>query len=444
MSPRDPRSPQRPPRRTPPPPRREELDHWAPDVEPPAHVVPERDRRRTALTGVAPYGTTLVAGDEGLSEILADALDAASPAARDTLTHGFHAYPARMHAETARVVLEALAPAGGLVLDPFVGSGTVLIEARALGLRAVGTDLNPLALRLAAVKSRRVGPHARARFEETLAQVGAASEERVQARIPALAPLPKHEVGWWDGHVLKELAGLREEILAVADPDEQEALLLVLSAIVVKFSRQRADTAEERVERRIRKGLPTEFFVRKGRELSQRWAWLDAACPSTSPEPRLAFSDARALRGALGPGFAADLVLTSPPYGGTYDYVDHHARRYAWLGIDPRRLRAQEIGARRRVSDDAHGAARWDEELGEALASVASVTRPGALVVLLMGDGEAQGERLDADAQVARLAPAAGLEPLALASSPRAGGRREHLMALRVVGRATPRRPTQR
>lgn len=414
------------------------------DGERDARAPVERDRRRTALTGVAPEGTTTVAGDEALAEILADALDAATPAERDTLTHGFHAYPARMHPETARVVLEALAPAGGVVLDPFVGSGTVLVEARVRGLRGAGTDLNPLALRLAAVKTRRVGADARARFVETLGLVGEASEERVRGRVPALAPLPKHEVGWWDGHVLKELAGLREEILAVGDDDEREAMLLVLSAIVVKFSRQRADTAEERVERRIRKGLPTEFFVRKGRELAERWAWLDDACPARSPEPHLELSDARVLRRALGPDFAADLVLSSPPYGGTYDYVDHHARRYAWLGIDARALAVHELGARRNVSSEAQGAARWDEELADALASIAAVTRPGALVVLLMGDGEAQGERLAADAQVARLAPEADLEPLALASQPRAGGRREHLMALRVRGRATPRRPTRR
>jgi hypothetical protein len=402
------------------------------------------ERRRTALTGVAPREGTLVAGDEALAEVLADALEAAAPGARDTLTHGFHAYPARMHPETARVVLEALAPAGGVVLDPFVGSGTVLVEARVSGLRGVGTDLNPLALRLAGVKTRRVGAAARADFLALLGLVGEASEERVRGRVPALAPLPKHEVGWWDGHVLKELAGLREEILAVPDVDAREAMLLVLSAIVVKFSRQRADTAEERVERRIRKGLPTEFFVRKGRELVERWAWLDDACPARSPEPRLELSDARALPRTLGREFAADLVLTSPPYGGTYDYVDHHARRYAWLGIDPRGIAANEIGARRNVSDDAQGAGRWDAELGDALASIAAVTRPGALVVLLMGDGEAQGELLAADEQVARLAPDVGLEPLALASQPRAGGRREHLMALRVRGRATPRRPTRR
>jgi len=402
------------------------------DGERDARAPVERDRRRTALTGVAPEGTTTVAGDEALAEILADALDAATPAERDTLTHGFHAYPARMHPETARVVL-----------DPFVGSGTVLVEARVRGLRGAGTDLNPLALRLADVKTRRVGAEARAHFVETLGLVGEASEERVRGRVPALAPLPKHEVGWWDGHVLKELAGLREEILAVGDDDEREAMLLVLSAIVVKFSRQRADTAEERVERRIRKGLPTEFFVRKGRELAERWAWLDDACPARAPAPRLALADARVLRRALGPDFEADLVLSSPPYGGTYDYVDHHARRYAWLGIDARALAVHELGARRNVSAEAQGAARWDEELADALASIAAVTRPGALVVLLMGDGEAQGERLAADAQVARLAPDAGLEPLALASQPRAGGRREHLMALRVKGATRPR-PTRR
>ncbi len=218
----------------------------------------------------------------------------------------------------------------------------------------------------------------------------------------------------------------------------------MLSAIVVKFSRQRADTAVEKVERRIRKRPPTEFFVRKGQELADRWALLDAACPDVSPEPRLFQGDARDLRNVLGPGLAADFMLTSPPYGGTYDYVDHHARRYAWLGIDPRPMKTREIGARRNVSEEEGGKERWDNELGHALSSIVEVNRPGSLLVLLMGDGESKGERIDADAQIERLAPDAGLEPVAIASSPRPGDRGEHLMALGVNAPPAPAQPAGR
>ena len=41
------------------------------------------------------------------------------------------------------------APAGGLVLDPFVGSGTVLSVAKQLGRQGVGIELNPAYIELA-------------------------------------------------------------------------------------------------------------------------------------------------------------------------------------------------------------------------------------------------------------------------------------------------------
>ena len=40
----------------------------------------------------------------------------------------------------------------GVLLDPFVGSGTTLAEARIYGMRSVGFDLNPLALLITEVK----------------------------------------------------------------------------------------------------------------------------------------------------------------------------------------------------------------------------------------------------------------------------------------------------
>src|SRR3954470_6700449 len=78
----------------------------------------------------------------------------------ESLTHPFHGYPARLHPATARVLVELVAQGAGRgalpgapVVDPFCGSGTVLVEARALGAPAVGVDLNPLAVLVARAKT---------------------------------------------------------------------------------------------------------------------------------------------------------------------------------------------------------------------------------------------------------------------------------------------------
>ncbi|NVL83943.1 hypothetical protein HWN75_27625, partial [Escherichia coli] len=98
--------------------------------------------------------------------MLAHAVDVAPTADADAPdrahVHGCHAYPARAHPVTARRRVDAFAPARGLVLDPFCGSGTVLIEAMLAGRNALGTDLNPLAVMLARAKTHPRKPEATA------------------------------------------------------------------------------------------------------------------------------------------------------------------------------------------------------------------------------------------------------------------------------------------
>jgi DNA methylase len=61
------------------------------------------------------------------------------------LTHGFYKYPARFSPVFARAAIETLTEPGDLVLDPHVGGGTTLVEARAAGRQAIGVDISPLA-----------------------------------------------------------------------------------------------------------------------------------------------------------------------------------------------------------------------------------------------------------------------------------------------------------
>ena len=68
------------------------------------------------------------------------------------LTHDFYKYPARFSPIFARAVIEAFTKPGQLVLDPHAGGATTLVEARALGRRAVGVDVSSLAQFVAKVK----------------------------------------------------------------------------------------------------------------------------------------------------------------------------------------------------------------------------------------------------------------------------------------------------
>ena len=112
-------------------------------------------KRRRSLTNVG--GAVETSGDREEARNLAHAIDVApeteSEAPDRAHVHGFHAYPARAHPVTARRLVEQYCPEGGTVLDPFCGSGTILIEAMLAGRAAIGTDLNPLAVMLARAKT---------------------------------------------------------------------------------------------------------------------------------------------------------------------------------------------------------------------------------------------------------------------------------------------------
>lgn len=367
------------------------------------------------------------------------ALERAAAGPDESLTHGFHAYPARMHPQIARSVLQAWARPEARLLDPFCGSGTVLVEGMCVHARGTGVDLNPIALRLSEIKCSLRDATTRARFLERLEQVVAASKRRVRGRVRVRAPLNATERGWYEPHVLAELGGLHAEIATVKPKTDRRALQMVLSAIVVKFSRQRAETSLEQVEKRIGKGVVTDFFDRKARELVRRWEALAETCGGATP-PSLHEGDATQLEQVL-PRQRFELVVSSPPYGGTYDYATHHERRLPWLGINPRQLRQAELGARRNLSerDRAEAVRTWDREVSAMLTSIARVLTPDGLCVLLLGDGDVGGRRVPADEQLRRLAPSAGLELHAWASAPRLDRRgrdprSEHLALLRPRG----------
>jgi len=389
-----------------------------------------RPRPRSSLSNQGGQASTW--GEPTAADALADALSASDGPA-DELTHGFHTYPARMHPAIAARVLHAFSRDGDRVLDPFCGSGTVLVEAMLAGCEPTGVDLNPLALRIAEAHVAHPGATERARFLEALEHVGEASTARVRARAKAIAPLSAEERAVYAPNVVLELAGLRHEILSIEARTTQRMLEVVMSSIIVKVSLQRADTSPELTDKRIRKGLTTEIFVRKGRELAQRWAAFDQALPARILGSRLVLGDARDLPKLVRGRF--DVVLSSPPYGGTYDYHAHHALRYPWLGIDASALEEGEVGARRVLSNARDGSARWDEELTHCLRAMRDVLGDEGCIVLLIGDAELGGKRVDAHQQLARLAKHAGLRAVAGAAQQRPdfrGGaeRREHLLML--------------
>jgi hypothetical protein len=97
-------------------------------------------------------------GSRGILRLPESAEERLIAAARDNepvrgLTHDFYKYPARFSPTFARAAIEVFTKPGDVVLDPHMGGGTTIVEARATGREAVGVDISPLAEFVTRVKS---------------------------------------------------------------------------------------------------------------------------------------------------------------------------------------------------------------------------------------------------------------------------------------------------
>ena len=72
------------------------------------------------------------------------------------LTHGIHPYPARMIPQLAEKLILNYSKEQSWVLDPFCGSGTVLVESMLNNRNSIGNDINPMALLLTKVKTTKL------------------------------------------------------------------------------------------------------------------------------------------------------------------------------------------------------------------------------------------------------------------------------------------------
>jgi SAM-dependent methyltransferase len=373
--------------------------------------------------------------------------------------HRWVPWIAGFSAEFVREALERYLPAGAaakaLVLDPFCGVGTTLIEAMRCGHDAVGFEINPYAALAATTKCEaaarsvaRLSQYIRA-FEEQMRCTGGragavAAPEHFRSRIAFFGPRAQAKALRALGFIRRLGAGPIRDLFSLA-----------FGSVMVSLSNY---SYEPSLSSRPAVGKPTqndapvaEAIAARLREMKADAAWLSKELGRFGRRPQgrvIADSFLNALEHL--PPASVDLLVTSPPYLNNYHYVRNTRPQLFWLGFvaHPAELKRLEelnfgkywqtvrdrarvaldfnhpgletrLAALRRVRAErgAYGGRGWANYAAcyfndtHRFCHVASrLLKPQARAIVVVGNSILQGVEIPLDTIVADLASRHGLE----------------------------------
>ncbi len=253
----------------------------------------------------------------------------------------------------AQVLLEAYAKRGDFVADPFVGSGTVLVEAGRQNLRAFGSEINPAAFLMA----------------QTYELINHPLKDR-----------------------LLKLQNLEEHLRNLFDPSNffgtsKEALISVSSKEkLIELWKTENDLVRKKLLETI---VITSDFHKDNCEVDSilsAWNRLATTVKNLpySREPlAISFSDARNLPLA---NASVDLVLTSPPYINVFNYHQQYRASAEALGWDLLHVAKSEIGSNRKHRGNRFlTVIQYCLDITQTLAELRRVCKVGARLVFVVG-----------------------------------------------------------
>ena len=201
------------------------------------------------------------------------------------------------------------------VLDPFAGSGTVLLESEVCDAEAIGIEAHPFVTRMASAKLHwRENPKAFRDFALAILK-------QARQQEGALDDYPKLIRKCFPDETLSRLDTLKRSWELVADGTPYSELAwLALTSILRECSP--VGTAQWQYvlpqKSKAKVAEPYEAFETKVHLMSHDMAIRQRETPG--PQARLYWEDARERTPV--PDAWANLVITSPPYANNYDYAD--------------------------------------------------------------------------------------------------------------------------
>ena len=276
----------------------------------------------------------------------------------ERLTHYLFRYPAKFHPPVVRELLDRYTNEGDLVLDPFCGSGTLMVEAAATGRDSVGIDVDPVAIAVAKAKIHRYNvTHLRrsagclraelrdqrrptAEYAERLFVDLTDDQYDLQADcVSEWVPSIPNLFHWFRRYVIIDLALIRRAIAELAVPATHRHLFEIVFASIIRAS-SNADPVPV-------SGLEVTSYMKKrdakGRLIDPFALYEKALARALDACGDFSASTGSGVRASAKVGDATkldkyvqqrpiDAVLCSPPYHGAVDYYRRHQLEMFWLG----------------------------------------------------------------------------------------------------------------
>lgn len=248
------------------------------------------------------------------------------------VTHGIHAYKGKFYPQLAKALINIskLKP-GAVILDPFMGSGTVLLESYLNGYKGFGIDMNPMAVHIAKAKLGIVKEDPELIFRTVRNVLRRVSEAEGLEYGLSQFPESCHEEieNWFPRAVISKLNFLLTVIRAIKSPSIINFLEVCTSDIIREVSHQ--DPSDLRIRKRstLLEDAPVfEMFTKKVEDqlekLQQYWE-TKSYCPNRTYPSNLGLGDNRMFDSFENLGLATesvDLIVTSPPYFTALPYID--------------------------------------------------------------------------------------------------------------------------
>ena len=281
-------------------------------------------------------------------------------------SHLIHSYPAKLlcHIPFFFLQTDYFCPTNGIVLDPFCGTGTVMLEANISGRNAKGADANPLACLISRVKTTYI------KKEDLQKTLGTIISRAKRCNTNDYLELPSIS-RWFSKSTILQLWHLECAIKNVKDIKHQDFFMMCLSNLVKKVSYADPSISvpvKLNPERFIQKPERMESikFKLKTLENIDVYDKFENICQlninridtleniySNGITSEIISNDARFLAKKDGSkevlqDKSIDLILTSPPYAGAQKYIRSSWLNLYWLGTknreDIRLLDKQNIG----------------------------------------------------------------------------------------------------